>query len=121
MPGRQRQLLAFAQEGRKPAAAPGQADQVVLPAQLLAGWNNVSYLGAAKPPSEALASIAGQYSAVYRWDSLSQSYQLYAPGVPGFANTLTQINPGDAIWVKYNQQQGELNTGSLGTAGSIRP
>jgi hypothetical protein len=84
-------------------------------AQLRAGWNNVSYLGAAKPPSEALASITGQYSAVYRWDPLSQSYQLYAPGVPAFANTLTRIDPGDAIWVNYTQPQGELNTGSLGS------
>mgnify|MGYP001321771188 CR=1 FL=1 len=82
-------------------------------AQLRAGWNNVAYLGAARPPSEALSSIAGQYSAVYRWDSTAQAYQLYAPGVPGFANTLTQVNPGDAIWVNYTEQQGELNTGSL--------
>lgn len=85
-------------------------------AQLLAGWNNISYLGAAKPPAEALAPIAGQYSAVYRWDPASQSYQLYAPGVPGFANTLSEIKPGDAIWVNYTQPQGELNTGSLGGA-----
>lgn len=85
-------------------------------AQLFAGWNNISYLGAAKPPAEALAPIAGQYSAVYRWDPASQSYQLYAPGVPGFANTLSEIKPGDAIWVNYTQPQGELNTGSLGSA-----
>ena len=83
-------------------------------AQLLRGWNNVSYLGGAAAPSEALNGISGQYSAVYRWDPVSQTYQLYAPGVPGFVNTLSQINPGDAIWVNYTQQSGELNTGNVG-------
>ncbi len=87
-------------------------------AQLLHGWNNISYLGASAPPSEALSPISGQYSAVYRWDSAAQSYQLYAPGVPGFVNTLTQVNPGDAIWVHYSQASGELNTGSVGNNGT---
>ncbi len=84
-------------------------------AQLLRGWNNVSYLGGAAAPSEALSGIAGQYSAVYRWDAATQTYQLYAPGVPGFVNTLAQVNQGDAIWVNYTQQSGELNTGSVGS------
>ena len=83
-------------------------------AQLLRGWNNVSYLGGAATPSQALSGISGQYSAVYRWDPVSQTYQLYAPGVPGFVNTLAQLNPGDAIWLNYTQQAGELNTGNVG-------
>ncbi|MBK6320154.1 MAG: hypothetical protein IPI33_00965 [Dehalococcoidia bacterium] len=83
-------------------------------AQLLHGWNNISYLGASAAPSEALSGIAGQYAAVYRWDPVAQTYQLYAPGVPGYVNTLAQINPGDAIWVQYTQAAGELNTGSVG-------
>ncbi|HMO95769.1 MAG TPA: hypothetical protein PKD27_06575, partial [Tepidiformaceae bacterium] len=87
-------------------------------APLLQGWNNVSYLGATKPPSEALSQITGKYSAVYKWDPATQTYQLYAPGVPGFVNTLTQINPGDAIWVNFTQAQGELNPGAVGQGGS---
>ena len=83
-------------------------------AQLLHGWNNVSYLGSSAAPSEALSGIAGQYTAVYRWDPVAQTYQLYAPGVPAYVNTLSQINPGDAIWVNYTQGSGELNTGSVG-------
>lgn len=87
-------------------------------AQLLHGWNNISYLGSSAAPSEALNGISGQYSAVYKWDPSTQAYQLYAPGVPGFVNTLTQINPGDAIWVNYTQAQGEINTGSVGNTGT---
>lgn len=86
-------------------------------AQLLRGWNNVSYLGSALPPTEALSTISGKYSAVYRWDPVSQTYQLFAPGVPNFVNTLTRVNPGDAIWVNYTQQTGELNTGTIGQGG----
>ena len=84
-------------------------------AQLLRGWNNISYLGSSAAPASALNGISGQYSAVYKWDPSTQAYQLYAPGVPGFVNTLTQINPGDAIWVNYTQNQGEINTGSVGS------
>ncbi len=83
-------------------------------AQLLFGWNNISYLGSSAAPATALNGISGNYSAVYKWDPSTQAYQLYAPGVPGFVNTLTQINPGDAIWVNYTQAQGEINTGSVG-------
>jgi len=106
-------VLALALIGLSSASAFTLGGHDADAAQLRAGWNNIAYLGAAKPPSEALAPITGQYTAVYRWDSASQSYQLYAPGVPGFANTLTQLNPGDALWINYTEQQGELNTGSL--------
>lgn len=99
------------------AAFPGH-DGNATAAQLLRGWNNISYLGSSAPPSEALNGISGQYSAVYKWDPSTQAYQLYAPGIPGFVNTLTQINPGDAIWVNYTQAQGEINTGSVGNTGT---
>jgi hypothetical protein len=78
------------------------------------GWNNVSYLGAAKSPVDALAPISGQYSSVYRWDAGAQAYQLYAPGAPAFANTLAQLNTGDAIWLAFTADTGSLNTGSVG-------
>ncbi len=85
---------------------------------LIRGWNNISYLGEAKAPADALAPISGQYTSVYRWDPVAQVYQLYAPGAPSFANTLTQLNAGDAIWLNYTESSGSLNTGNLGTGGS---
>lgn len=92
-------------------------DQGVNAVSLTRGWNNVSYLGEAKAPADALAAINGQYTSVYRWDPVAQSYQLYAPGAPAFANTLTQLNAGDAIWLNYTESTGSLNTGSVGTGG----
>jgi len=81
-------------------------------AQLLRGWNNIAYLGQAAPPAQALAALTGEYTAVYRWDPATQSYQLFAPGVPGFVNTLATINPGDAIWVYYTGDGREFSTGA---------
>jgi hypothetical protein len=89
---------------------------------LVRGWNNVAYLGTAKAPADALSGIAGQYSSVYRWDATTQSYALYAPGAPAFANTITQLQPGDTLWVNYTQNSGSFDTGTAtgtttGTAG----
>ncbi|GAB4322936.1 MAG: hypothetical protein Kow0010_03970 [Dehalococcoidia bacterium] len=84
-------------------------------AGLVKGWNNVAYLGSSGPPSEALASIDGKYSTVYRWDAEAGIYEVYAPGVPGFANTLTQLNYGDAIWLHLTADSAQLATGRSGS------
>lgn len=94
------------------------SDENARAASLARGWNNVSYLGAAAAPADALSTINGHYSSVYRWDPVAQAYQLYAPSAPAYANTLTAINPGDAIWVNYTEATGTLNTGRPESAGS---
>jgi len=103
------------------AAVPG-AGAAPNSTTLVRGWNNVAYLGTAKAPADALSGIAGQYSSVYRWDATTQSYALYAPGAPAFANTITQLQPGDTLWVNYTQNSGSFDTGTAtgtttGTAG----
>jgi hypothetical protein len=90
---------------------------------LVRGWNNVAYAGPARPPSEALAPIAGQYSAVYRWNAAAQSYELYGPGVPGYAATITQLQPGDAIWLNMTTESaaelGPVSPSSTGGSGHV--
>jgi hypothetical protein len=90
-------------------------------ASLTRGWNNISYLGDAQAPADALSPIDGQYSSVYKWDAASQSYLLYAPAAPSFANTLSSIGPGDAIWVNFTENQGTLNTGTASGGGTSGP
>jgi hypothetical protein len=86
---------------------------------LVRGWNNVSYQGAARPPSEALAPITGQFTAVYRWNAVTQTYELYGPSVPDYATTLTQLNPGDAIWLYMTTESAaQLGGGSAPSPGS---
>jgi len=72
------------------------------------GWNNVAYLGPSAPPSEALASIAGQYRSVWHWDQETQEYLAYFPDAPAFANSLERIETGDAIWIDVAGQGGTL-------------
>lgn len=86
---------------------------------LVRGWNNVAYFGDAKAPADALSGIAGQYSSVYRWNASTQSYALYAPAAPAFANTITQVQPGDTLWINYTQNSGSFATGTTtGTSGT---
>lgn len=90
--------------------------------ELVRGWNNVSYLGASKPPSEALASLGSTYSAVYRWNAASGDFDMYAPGAPAFANTISELRAGDAIWLQLNAESGSLPSlpasGTTGGGGS---
>jgi hypothetical protein len=90
-------------------------------ASLTRGWNNISYLGDAKAPADALSPIDGEYSSVYRWDPATQTYLLYAPSAPSFANTLTTVNPGDAIWVNFTENSGQLNTGTTASGATGGP
>lgn len=93
------------------AVSPGDTGAA---AGLVKGWNNVAYLGSSGPPSEALASIDGKYSTVYRWDAENALYEVYAPDVPGFANTLQSISHGDAIWLHLTADAAQLSTGRSG-------
>lgn len=79
-------------------------------ATLPVGWNNVAYTGSAAPPTEALDSMSGKYSVVYRWDATEQSYDVYAPGAPDMVNTLSQLNSGDSVWVYVTEESAELST-----------
>ncbi len=88
------------------------------PGELPLGWNNVAYFGVAGPPSEALSAIAGKYDVVYRWNAALQQYELYAPELPAFANTLTQLRPGDVIWLKVTAAGAVLPT-SQSAAGPL--
>jgi hypothetical protein len=111
MPGFRPILLATAAGAVGLAALlSGAADHAGASATLVAGWNNVTYTGAAGSPDTALASIAGKYASVYRWDPVSKQYSLYAPGAPAVVNTLNQLNPGDTIWLDVTAESANLAT-----------
>lgn len=88
-------------------------------ASLVQGWNNVTYSGAAAPPGQALSSISGTYAAVYRWNPATQQYQVYAPGAPGVVNTLSQLNPGDTIWLDVTAASASLTPSASAGAGHV--
>jgi hypothetical protein len=68
---------------------------VELPPLTVVGWNTFSYpLANSRPVNEALLSIEGSYSMVYREDSgsIGERWKLYATGVPTYVNDLTSID-----------------------------
>lgn len=81
---------------------------------LVKGWNNVGYTGSSKPVAEALSPIAGKYTAVYRWNATQKVYEMYAPGAPAQANSLSTLQEGDAIWVNLSADSAQLAMSSGG-------
>jgi hypothetical protein len=68
---------------------------VQLPALSVLGWNNISYpLSTSRPVEQALLSIDGSYSMVYRKDSglPGERWKLYATGVPTYVNDLLTLD-----------------------------
>ena len=102
------------------AAVSNRGNEASAAGGLVAGWNNVAYLGASAAPSEALASMAGKYSSVYRWDATSKKYDVFAPEAPGVVNTIGTLSTGDSIWIYVTASSAELsppaNTGTPGAA-----
>ena len=64
---------------------------------LRAGWNLIPYLPASSIPlTQALQSIAGNYSAVLGFDQGAQSYY---ERIPARMNTLHDLQPGHGYWL----------------------
>jgi len=66
------------------------------------GWNLIGW------PSDdtraigtALAGIAGQYDLVYSYDAFDSGdpWAVYSPSAPPYANDLTDVGPGQALWI----------------------
>ncbi len=99
------------------ATAVGTHEQARAGTALVRGWNNISYFGESRPPAEAFAGIGGQYSSIYRWNATTQSYEIYAPSMPAFGATLTQVTRGDAVWVNLTADSAVLS--SSATTGHV--
>ncbi len=79
----------------------GEIVPVDQPIHLEAGWNLVSYLP--QQPlvvSEALQSIAGEYTAVLGFDDGALSYY---PDLPPAMNTLVEMKPGAGYWIRVSE------------------
>ena len=73
-----------------------QAQQPVT--SLSPGWNNVLYTGPPGPIATALASLAGNLSAVLIWDSLGQRWHQNYPANPQ-GSDLQSVIPGQVYWI----------------------
>ncbi len=67
---------------------------VPLPVALKAGWNEFVYIGAPADVRDALSSIAGEYTSVYRWSNVGgvAAWSSNHAGIPDWAQGFTQLD-----------------------------
>ena len=76
---------------------------------LQAGWNLISL--SLRPTStnvaDLFAPIADDLEVAYTWDvgPTGGAWKRYTPGLPSYANTLTQIDPNKGIWLQVKQDR----------------
>lgn len=75
--------------------------------QLAAGWNNVVYTGTSKQVSQALVTIDGKYSIVYRFENPTATWKSFVPGQPRALNSLGGLLTMQVYWV-YMTEPGTL-------------
>jgi len=49
---------------------------------------------------DVVANIEGEIEAIFGWDSEAKAFLMFRPGVPAFVNTLTELVPGQAIFIR---------------------
>ncbi len=67
---------------------------------LVSGFNLVTWSGLGLGITDALESIVDAVVAVYAWNPVQRSFRIYRTDGPAFINNLTNLNPGEAIWVQ---------------------
>lgn len=68
--------------------------------ELAEGWNAVVYTGGSRPVEEALASIAGRYDQVLRYDNLTGLWDSYLPGSAPALNDFGGLHPYRIYWIR---------------------
>ena len=56
--------------------------------------------------AEAVASVEGSFEAIFAWDAERQQFLVYRPGVLDALNTLTELVPGQAIFIVSDDPEG---------------
>ena len=77
--------------------ASGDGGALVIPLQR--GFNLITYAGPALPVREALGGAYPSVTAVYAWDPWHGRWLRYVPEAPGWVNTLSYLQPGEAYFV----------------------
>ena len=91
-------ILLFVAGTSPPAAGARAQPAVTTTLPLVAGWNNVAYLGPTAPVTQVLASVSGSYATVWEFDPPSQSFKAFDPSAP-MASDLVQLTSQRACWI----------------------
>ncbi len=69
---------------------------------LSAGWNVVVFTGPSGTTPAAFAEQLAGVESLFRWDAASQSWEVFRPDGPTFANTLQVLEQRDPLFVRVN-------------------
>ncbi len=76
------------------------------PVQLESGWNNLVYIGASADARDALASIAGKYTEVFRWETTPEGGRWLSYGsasTPSWARGFSRIDACSAYLIHVTE------------------
>jgi uncharacterized protein YkwD len=85
------------------APAPQPRADVPASAGAQAQVNVVRWSGPDSSPEEAFAATLDRMAAVYSYDDVAGSWQLFGPGLPSFLNTMRRVFEGETYWVLLKQ------------------
>jgi hypothetical protein len=67
---------------------------------LVPGWNNFVYLGAEPAVADALAALAGHFSALFAWNADEQRFLLFSASGEQ-PSELTALSPYSCYWLRF--------------------
>ncbi len=79
---------------------PRPNDERTRSVSMVSGFNLVTWTPARMSIDQALDPIAHAVEAVYSWDPVARSFRIFRLGGPAFLNDLSELRPGQAIWVQ---------------------
>lgn len=83
---------------------------------LSAGWNLVGWGGGdGEPFAESIERFGDAVVEARRWNASTRRYERYRPGADDTANTLRELNRGDAFWINLNEDARWWQSGLVGT------
>ena len=71
-----------------------------VPLALSVGFNLVTWTGPRQAVADATQGLADALVGVFAFDAVGQRYQSFRPDVPPVQNDLTELLPGQAVWVE---------------------
>ncbi len=83
---------------------------------LRAGWNLTGWGGSdGEPFAESVERFGDSLLEAKRWNAVTQRYERYRPDAEDSANTLRELNRGDAFWMKLSDEARWWQSGLVGT------
>lgn len=96
---RRRAVLAVVVAVLALCARPAAAQPRQIGTLLVAGWNNIGYVGATRPVAAALGPAYSRVESVWAWDAQAQRWLGFTPLVPA-SGDFSELRQNQAYWIR---------------------